>query len=55
VVEKIAERITPHAVKERAWLNEMKKKLAIEPLDEKKEKPAKKSRKKQPAKGKNSK
>jgi hypothetical protein len=46
VVEKIAERITPHTVKERAWLDEMNKKLAIEPSVEEKENPAKKPRKK---------
>ncbi len=55
VVEKIAELVTPHQVKERAWLNEMNKKLAIEEPEEpkkpekktvKKKKPAKKTKKK---------
>lgn len=51
VVEKIAERITPHRVKERAWLNEMSKKLAIDVPEEKTdEKPKKKTTKKKRAK-----
>lgn len=55
IVEKIAERITPHRVKERAWLNEMNKKLAIDvpdeaPADKPKKKPRKKSAKKKPGK-----
>ncbi len=45
VVEKIAENIVPKQVKERAWLNEMKKKLSIEVAEEP-EKPKKSKAKK---------
>jgi hypothetical protein len=37
VIEKIAKDVTPRKVKERAWLNEMKKKLDIEAEVEAKE------------------
>ena len=30
VLEKIAQRVTPHKVKERTWLNQMNKKLSID-------------------------
>jgi hypothetical protein len=50
VVEKIAELVTPHQVKERAWLNEMSKKLAIEEPAKPKKPAKKKTAKKKPVK-----
>lgn len=44
VVEKIAERVTPHKVKERAWLNEMREKLSLP--EEPEEAPKKKKKRK---------
>ncbi|GEM_PF-784390 len=45
IIEKIAEHVTPRTVKERAWLNEMNKKLAIDIPSEEPPSPAPKKKK----------